>query len=229
MAERLQKVLANQGFGSRRAIESMIEAGRIYVNGKPAKLGDKVSSNERITIDKKLIKLEAASKQTIIYHKPVGEVCTTKPEPGQTSIYQSLPKPTSGKWLSVGRLDLNTSGLLIMTTDGELLQKMQHPSYGNEREYKVRAYGQLTEQVLKDLKSKMQLDDGLAQFLSIKYESSRGDNHWFKVVLGEGRHRLVRRMFEQAGLTVNRLIRIRFGNTCLPYDLKPGRIKSIIL
>jgi 23S rRNA pseudouridine2605 synthase len=229
IGERLQKVLAQQGVGSRRGVEVMIKEGRVKVNGKVAELGVRVTPACKIVVDKKLITLKSQQHTSIIYHKPEGEVCTRKPEPGQVSIYSKLPKLETGRWLSVGRLDLNTSGLLLLTTDGEKLQQLQHPRFNLEREYKVRAYGHFDTSMMRKLQSAMQLEDGKAKFLSIKHDTSKGSNHWFSVTLGEGRNRLVRRMFTHVGLEVNRLIRIRFGDNILPHQLRPGQYRSITL
>ncbi len=227
--ERLQKVLAQSGVASRRTIESWIKSGRIRVNGKQAELGVRVTPQCKIKIDDRPVALKAVKPSVLLYHKPEGEVCTRAPEPGQNPIFKNLPKPETGRWLSVGRLDINTSGLLILTNDGEMLQKLQHPKFGHEREYRVRAFGDLTPNVLEQLKSSLKLEDGEAQFIKFNHDSSKGHNHWFTVVLGEGRNRLVRRMFEAVGLEVNRLIRIRFGKTTLPSNLRTGQCRATTL
>ncbi len=229
MGERLQKVLAQSGVASRRTIEAWIKSGRIKVNDKQAELGIRVTPKCKIKIDDRMIALKAIKQSVLLYHKPEGEVCTRAPELGQTSIFKNLPKPETGRWLSVGRLDINTSGLLILTNDGDMLQKLQHPKFGHEREYRVRAYGPLTPSILEQLSSSLKLEDGEAQFIKFKHDSTKGHNHWFTVVLGEGRNRLVRRMFEAVDLEVNRLIRVRFGKTELPSNLRPGQSRLATL
>lgn len=227
MSERVQKVIAQTGVGSRRAVEAWIQAGRVQVNGKLATLGCKVTPECEILLDKKPIAISHKQSAVLLYHKPVGEVCSHQPEPHQRSIYQSLPKPPSGKWLSVGRLDINTSGLIILTNDGETLQRLQHPKYNHVRQYRVRAYGKFDRELLKKLQGKVMLEDGPAKFLNLSHDQSSGSNHWFTVTLSEGRNRLVRRMFQAFDLEVNRLIRTKFGHTELPRRLKPGQYQLL--
>lgn len=227
MVERVQKVIAQSGMGSRRACELWIKEGRVKINGKRAKLGDKVSPTCKIFVDNKLVGRAENESLVMLYHKPLGEVCSHQPEPHQRSMYASLPKPPTGRWLSVGRLDLNTSGLIILTNDGELLQTLQHPKFGHRREYRVRAFGTLNASILEKLKGTLQLEDGPARFKKFSHDISKGPNHWFTITLSEGRNRLVRRMFESLGLEVNRLIRTRFGKTVLPSNLKPGQYKYV--
>lgn len=227
MAERLQKALAHQGLGSRRQIEQWILQGRLKVNGQTATLGMRVTPKCRIHIDNKLVKSQIIESEVLLYHKPVGEVCSRKPNLGEQSVFSHLPKPQTGRWLNIGRLDINTSGLLIFTTQGEQAHQWMHPSSNLEREYKVRVFGRLSKDKINQMKQGIRLEDGFAQFHKLDYESTKGNNHWFKVVLKEGRNRLVRRMFEAFDLQVNRLIRTRFGTIQLPVDLKPGETQVL--
>ncbi|ADE16595.1 RNA-binding S4 domain protein [Nitrosococcus halophilus Nc 4] len=226
MAERLQKILARGGLGSRREIEAWIKAGRVRVNGVPAQLGDKVSVKDRVTIDGRPIspkRLQPPSSQVIIYHKPAGEVCSRKDPEGRPNVFQSLPRPQQGRWISVGRLDINTSGLLLLTTDGELANRLMHPSTQVEREYAVRVLGTVAEDVIERLQGGVTLEDGLARFEQILDAGGEGANHWYHVILREGRNREVRRLWESQGVRVSRLIRIRFGPIRLPPGLRLGR------
>jgi 23S rRNA pseudouridine2605 synthase len=213
--ERLQKLLAQLGFGSRRAIEQWIKDGRLTINGKVAKLGDKASLGDRITLDRRLLKLKKADAisrhQHLMYNKPEGEVCSTKPEGELRSVFENLPRLTGKRWVSVGRLDAGTSGLLLFTTDGELANKLMHPSSGIERNYAVRVMGHPSEEDLQALKDGVELDDGPARFLEIFAMGAASNNPWFQVVLAEGRNREVRRLWASRGFTVSRLKRVRFG------------------
>jgi 23S rRNA pseudouridine2605 synthase len=225
MDEKLQKVLANAGYGSRRQMESWIAAGRITVNGKPATLGDRVGEKDRIAVDGKPLAPSAKRQSTrvIAYHKPVGEVCTRHDPEGRPTVYTKLPRCPGGRWISVGRLDINSSGLLLLTNDGELANRLMHPRYELEREYAVRVLGQVQTETLAALKKGIILDDGMAKFVTIEDAGGQGANHWYHVVLQEGRNREVRRMWEAAGHTVSRLHRIRYGPVSLPRQLKAGR------
>ena len=222
LLERIQKVLAKQGLGSRRQIEDWIERGRIQINGQKATLGQKVSPSCRILFDDKPVELKSLTQEVLLYHKPVGEICSRRVEAGTSSVFDNLPPPKSGKWIHIGRLDVNSSGLLLITNDGEFADKMMHPRYGLIRRYKVRAFGDITPETLSKLKGTLQLEDGPAKFDSFKFETKTGINAWFEVSIKEGRNRIVRRMFQAAGLTVNRLIRIQHGAYQLPKQLKPG-------
>jgi len=223
--EKLQKILAHSGLGSRREMETWIEQGRVSVDGKIANLGCRVSKSQTIRVDGRVIATSSLkpSRKIILYHKPEGEVCTRSDPRGRPTVFDHLPRIQGGRWISVGRLDFNTSGLLLFTNDGELANLLMHPRYSIEREYAVRVAGDATQKKLSSLLSGVELDDGPAKFLSIKDIGGEGTNHWFHVVLAEGRNREVRRMWEHVGLKVSRLMRIRFAMLTLPRKIKPGR------
>ena len=225
-AERLQKVLAAAGLGSRREIETWISEGRITINGRPAKLGDRIRGVDRISVDGKPVKaLERGSetrRRVILYHKPEGELTTRKDPEGRPTVFEALPRLRGSRWVSVGRLDTNTSGLLIFTNDGALANKLMHPSSQIEREYAVRVLGKVTDEQLALLKRGVKLEDGMAAFDDIQEAGGEGANHWYHVILREGRNREVRRLWEAVGVTVSRLIRVRFGALALPRDLPRG-------
>lgn len=225
--ERLQKVLAQQGLGSRREIEGWIVAGKVLVNGKPAVLGCKVTDQDEITVNgRHLLKSKAsiASKPRIIlYHKPIGEICTRDDPEGRPTVFASLPKLKGQRWVAVGRLDINSSGLILFTTDGELANKLMHPSANLEREYAVRVLGTVTKEMLRNMTTGVILDDGTeAKFNSITFAGGSGANSWYNVILSEGKYREVRRIWDTQDVTVNRLIRIRYGDILLPKDLYSG-------
>lgn len=222
--EKLQKVLARSGLGSRREMERWIEAGRITVDGRPAKLGDRVESRVRISVDGKPLDIAPAQEtRCILYHKPTGEVCTRNDPQGRRNVFQRLPKLKSGRWISIGRLDYNTSGLLLFTTDGELANGLMHPSSNIEREYMVRVMGNVDEGMLKRMQEGVMLDDGVARFTDIQDGGGDGINRWYYVVLMEGRNREVRRLWESQGLTVSRLKRVRYGDVFIPSRVKQGQ------
>jgi 23S rRNA pseudouridine2605 synthase len=222
--EKLQKVLARTGLGSRREMESWIEAGRVTVNGKVAKLGDRVDDRARLAVDgKPLGRAPAQETRCILYHKPTGEVCTRDDPQGRRTVFQRLPKLKSGRWISIGRLDYNTSGLLLFTTDGELANALMHPSANIEREYMVRVMGEVDDEMLQRLIEGVMLEDGVARFTDIQDGGGDGINHWFYVVLMEGRNREVRRLWESQGLTVSRLKRVRYGEVFIPSKVKQGQ------
>lgn len=229
--EKLQKVLANAGFGSRREIEGWIERGRITVNGEVASLGIRVSEDDRILIDGKEFNPPKHIQKTrvIIYHKPVGEICSRKDPEGRETIFDHLPRIQRGRWITVGRLDINTSGLLILTTNGELANRLMHPSSEVEREYAVRVLGEVQNETLQKLRDGVQLEDGMASFDNIVEAGGEGANHWYHVILKEGRNREVRRLWEAAGHTVSRLSRVRYGPITLPRHLKQGRWQDLPL
>jgi len=226
--ERLQKLLAAAGFGSRREIETWIAAGRVSVRGQVAKLGDRALPGEEIFLDGKPVKTATSKSQprVILYHKPIGELVTRSDPEGRATVFDKLPKLSPGRWVSIGRLDLNSSGLLLFTDSGELANQLMHPRQEIEREYEVRVQGGLTEDAMRRLLAGIELEDGPAQFKrleTIQGKKHTGTNRWYRVVLAEGRNREVRRMVEAAGGRVSRLMRVRFGPVSLPLDLPPGR------
>ncbi len=230
MAERLQKLLARGGLGSRREIEAWIKAGRIQINGIRAQLGDKASASDRITLNGRRIaskRLHLPLPQVILYHKPAGEICSRWDPEDRSTVFHALPRPQQGRWISVGRLDVNTSGLLLLTTDGELAHRLMHPSTQVEREYAVRVFGTVAESVLKHLQKGVELADGQARFECILDGGGEGANHWYHVVLREGRKREVRRLWESQGIQVSRLVRIRFGPISLPRGLRTGHWRML--
>lgn len=224
-APKLHKVLAEAGLGSRRDMEELIVAGRASVNGEPAHIGQRILPTDQVRINGKLIQRKVSKKppRVLIYHKPAGEIVSTSDPEGRQSVFDSLPKMKVGKWLAVGRLDYNTEGLLLFTTSGDLANRLMHPRYGIEREYAVRTLGELEEGMRQKLLAGVELEDGMAQFSKIADGGGEGVNKWYRVIIGEGRNREVRRMFEAVGLTVSRLIRTRYGVMTLPSGLKRGR------
>ncbi|MEQ8427795.1 MAG: pseudouridine synthase [Gammaproteobacteria bacterium] len=226
MGERIQKVLASAGHGSRRQIEKLIQQGRITVNGKPAELGQQLEQRDRVAIDAKPIRLHPQLQQkskVIAYYKPAGEVCTRSDEKGRANVFDKLPAIRNGRWINIGRLDINTTGLLLFTNDGELANKLMHPSSQIEREYAVRVLGKATPQQLQAMRDGVELEDGMAQFTDIVDSGGEGVNHWYHVVIMEGRNREVRRLWESQGLQVSRLIRTRYGPYILPRRKRPGQ------
>ncbi len=222
--EKLQKVLARAGLGSRREMETWIEAGRISVNGKRAQLGDRVDGRARLSVDGKKLETKAPERtRSILYHKPPGEVCSRKDPEGRRTVFERLPSLKGERWISIGRLDFNTSGLLLFTTDGELANALMHPSSNIEREYMVRVMGDITSKKLQHMLDGVMLDDGLARFTDIQEGGGEGVNRWYYVVLMEGRNREVRRLFESQGLTVSRLKRVRYGDVFIPAKVKQGQ------
>jgi 23S rRNA pseudouridine2605 synthase len=222
-AERLQKLLANQGFGSRREIETWIAAGRVTVNDQVAALGMRASLTDRIELDGKPLELTTQlATEVLIYHKPAGEVTTRSDPEGRPTVFDRLPAPRSGRWIVVGRLDTNTTGLLLFTTDGELANRLMHPSGEVEREYLVRVRGMPTPATLQKIAQGVTLEDGPARFDRITVGRAAEGHSWFQVVLREGRNREVRRVWEAVGHEVSRLSRIRYANILLPRDLRPG-------
>ena len=224
MSERLQKFLANAGFGSRRQIEDWIRQNRIVVNGQPAQLGLSVSPTDRIEIDGKPVRIAPRQPRRVLaYYKPVGQMTTRRDPEGRPTVFDRLPPVHDGRWIAVGRLDLNTQGLLLLTNDGELANRLMHPSSGIEREYAVRVVGEVTAEQLQRLLEGVTLDDGPARFDEMHEAGGEGVNHWYHVILREGRHREVRRLWESQGITVSRLIRVRYGPVVLRRGLHPGR------
>ena len=222
--QKLQKVLANLGLGSRRKMEQWIEEGRVTVDGSVATLGDRVHAGQALRLDGKPLEVDAAEQvRVLLYHKPVREVCSRDDPEGRKTVFERLPKLKSGRWISVGRLDFNTSGVLLFTTDGALANALMHPSSAIEREYLVRVMGRVDEPMLERLKDGVELDDGPARFSDIQEGGGDGINRFFYVVLMEGRNREVRRLWESQGTTVSRLKRVRYGEVFLPSKLKKGQ------
>jgi 23S rRNA pseudouridine2605 synthase len=230
MAERIQKVLARAGLGSRRQIETWIREGKITVNNKPAELGLGISDTDLVRIDGRLVSHASTTitpQRTLIYHKPAGEVTTRKDEAGRPTVFDSLPRIKNARWITIGRLDINTSGVLLVTTDGELAHRLMHPSWEIEREYAVRILGVVDEEILQRLQQGVMLGDGMAAFAAIMDAGGAGANHWYHVLLREGRNREVRRLWESQGLQVSRLIRVRYGPIELPRSLRAGKFQDI--
>lgn len=230
MSEKLQKVLARAGLGSRRTIETWIAAGRITINGNTAKLGDRVDTDAKICIDNRPVKLsilEPIYPRVILYNKPEGQICARHDPEGRPTVFEHLPFLQRGRWVMIGRLDFNTLGLLLFTTDGELANRLMHPSSEIEREYAVRVFGHVNDEMIQRLHKGVHLEDGMARFDDIVDAGGDGSNHWYHVVVKEGKNRLVRRLWESQGVTVSRLTRVRFGNIALPRSLRPGRWEEL--
>ena len=225
---RLQKLLAEAGLGSRRTIEGWIRAGRVSVAGRTAQLGDRASRTDEVRLDGEKLDLlgEAQAPELLLYYKPVGEVTTRRDPAGRPTVFERLPPPRHGRWISVGRLDVNTSGLLLLTTDGELAHRLMHPSGQVEREYLVRLRGRPGPEVIRALLDGVVLGDGAARFDRIRSTAAaQGSHSSFRVVLHEGRNREVRRLWEAAGFEVSRLLRVRYGPVELPPDMRPGTVR----
>jgi 23S rRNA pseudouridine2605 synthase len=231
MAERLQKILANTGLGSRRELESWIAAGEVRVNGHQAKLGDRAALNDDLVVKGRFYKVVAddqQSRRVIMYHKPLGEVTTRDDPEKRRTVFDRLPRLHHGRWIAVGRLDINTLGLLLFTNDGELANAMMHPSSEFERQYAVRVNGRAGPDVVERLATGVQLDDGPARFEKIEMQAeSEHANQWFTVTLKEGRNRLVRRLWESQDMQVSRLIRTRYGPVSLPRWLARGKVQEL--
>jgi 23S rRNA pseudouridine2605 synthase len=218
-------MLADAGFGSRRQLEALIADGKITVNRQVAKLGDRVTGDEEIRIGGRPVgtrRLQAHPTEVLIYHKPAGEVVARRDPEKRKTVFESLPRPTSGRWIAIGRLDYNTSGLLLFTTNGELANRLMHPRHEVEREYAVRVRGEVTEEMLRALREGVELEDGEAKFDRIDESGGEGSNSWYHVVLREGRNREVRRLWESQGVMVSRLVRIRYAFIELPRRLREG-------
>ncbi|MDR5904723.1 23S rRNA pseudouridine(2605) synthase RluB [Franzmannia qiaohouensis] len=223
--EKLQKVLARAGLGSRREMETAISAGRVKVNGKLATLGDRIEMRDKVTFDDRPVTLRGADetpRRVIMYNKPEGELCTRKDPEGRRTVFERLPRLKGERWIAIGRLDINTSGLLLFTTDGELANKLMHPSTEVEREYAVRVMGEVRREQVVAMVEGVMLDDGPARFSDVQEFGGEGINTWFHVVILEGRNREVRRLWESQGLTVSRLKRVRYGNIFLDKRARAG-------
>lgn len=229
MTEKIQKALARAGLGSRRAIEALIRAGRVEVNSEPAAIGVRIGEGDAVRVDGRRVRIPAFHRvlRVLLYHKPAGEICTRADPEGRPTVFEALPKLRDQRWVAVGRLDVATSGLLLFTNDGELANRLMHPSGNVEREYAVRVHGDVSDGILERLRSGVALDDGTAAFRFIERRGGDGANQWFHVVIGEGRNREVRRLWESQGLEVSRLIRVRYGPVTLPRGLRAGRFTDL--
>ena len=225
--ERLQKYLSGLGLGSRRKIDELIQAGKVRVNGRIAVPGERVTPNSQISVDGKPVRTQknrelAAATRVILYNKPEGEICSREDPGGRPTVFRNLPKLKSQRWISIGRLDINTSGLLLFTNDGDLANRLMHPSSGIEREYMCRVYGDVSRETVERLLAGIEIDDRTMRFLRVSRRRGEGRNSWFSVTLNEGRYREVRRLWEAVGCRVSRLTRIRYGKIQIPRGLKSG-------
>jgi 23S rRNA pseudouridine2605 synthase len=230
--EKLQKVLARSGYGSRREMERWIGEGRFSINSVKAKLGDRVSRHDVVELDGRIIELISeidSPRRVLIYNKPVGEVSTRHDPEGRPTVYDHLPPLKNGRWIAIGRLDINTSGLLIFTTDGQLANQLMHPSANIDREYAVRVLGNIDEDMIGRLKEGVLLEDGMAKFSDVQFFDGDGANKWYHCVVMEGRNREVRRLWESQGIKVSRLKRVRYGTIFMPSDVKIGTWKELDL
>ncbi|MYA36852.1 MAG: pseudouridine synthase [Gammaproteobacteria bacterium] len=230
MSEKLQKVLARTGLGSRRTLEEWISAGRVQVNGKLAKLGDRVEPEDRIAVDGRKIRPDRKKKprcRVLLYNKPENEVCTRSDPQGRPTVFDRLPPLRNSRWVSVGRLDLNSSGLLLFTNDGELAHRLMHPSSGIDREYAVRVLGEVTDEMLRRMRAGVEVDGHLCRFSDIRFFGGEGANQWYHVVLMEGRNREVRKIWQSQGVKVSRLKRVRFGSVFIPSSVSAGRFHEL--
>lgn len=226
MSEKLQKVLARVGLGSRRYMEEVIAAGRVSVNGKIAQVGERIEPTDELRIDGRRVQFQIEDeirRRVLVYYKPEGEICSRNDPENRPTVFDQLPQISNDRWVMVGRLDINSTGLLLFTNDGELANRLMHPSNEVEREYAVRVMGEVTPQIRQNLLDGVQLDDGPAKFESFSELGGDGINRWYQVVVKEGRNREVRRLFESQGLKVSRLLRTRYGCVVLPRELRTGR------
>jgi len=230
MAERIQKILSRAGYGSRREIERWVEAGEIIVNGVIATAGQAIDETDKVVLRGQVLKLATklkAKPQVLLYHKKIGEICSRNDPEGRPTVFDKLPKLSSGRWIQVGRLDINTDGLMLFTTDGELANRLMHPSYEIERQYSSRILGKVTDEILEKLTAGVILEDGKAKFTRITFAGGEGANRWYNVALNEGRNREVRRLWESQDLIVSRLRRISYGGIELKRSLKPGNYEDL--
>lgn len=226
MSEKLQKVLARVGLGSRRYMEEVIAAGRVSVNGRVAQVGERIEPGDELRIDGRKVQFQIEDeirRRVLIYYKPEGEICSRNDPEQRPTVFDNLPSITNDRWVMVGRLDINSTGLLLFTNDGELANRLMHPSNEIEREYAVRVMGEVTPQIRNNMLRGVVLDDGPAKFESFSEIGGDGINRWYQVVVKEGRNREVRRIFESQGLKVSRLLRTRYGTVILPRELRTGR------
>ena len=229
-AERVQKALARSGIGSRRQIEGWIKEGRIKINGKTAIPGAHVTSKDKIKFDNRIVRISESGQEktkVLAYYKPTGEICARSDPKHKKTVFDNLPKLNNGRWINIGRLDINTIGLLLFTNNGELANRLMHPSSQIEREYAVRVLGEVSTRQLQAMLKGVRLDDGYARFSDIVDSGGEGANHWYHVVIMEGRKREVRRLWESQGLKVSRLMRVRFGSYILPRSKHPGEFWNL--
>ena len=230
MKTRIHKILADHGIGSRRGIESLIKQRKVKVNGELATLGQLVSEHDIFEVEGRTVRLskkDPSKKRILIYNKKVGEISSRNDPDHKKTIFDSLPKLKSGRWVSVGSLDINTSGLILFTNDGSLANQLMHPSSNIEREYIARVHGQVTDQILNNLMKGVKLEDGFAKFTDVQGGRKGNTNQWFAMVIMEGRTREVRRLWESQGLEISRLKRVRYGSLFLPASLKQGAFKEL--
>lgn len=230
MDEKVQKVLARAGFGSRRELEEWIKQGRVKINGNVATIGDRVTKGDALLVDGKKVNPNSAvteMQRVLLYNKPEDEICSRKDPEGRVSVFDKLPKITHGRWVAIGRLDINTSGLLLFTTDGELANRLMHPSSNIDREYAVRVMGDVTQEVIDNMMKGVMIDDHLCRFTDIQYFAGEGANRWYHVVLMEGRNREVRKLWESQGIRVSRLKRVRYGPIFIPSKVKKGEFVEL--
>lgn len=227
---KLHKALADAGHGSRRDLEEWIAAGRVSVNGEPAHVGQRISPDDKVRVNGKLVQLKLGGMRlprVLLYHKPEGEIVSRDDPEGRPTVFEKLPRINNGRWVAVGRLDFNSCGLMLFTSSGELANRLMHPRYALEREYAVRVLGEPSVEAVAQLKAGIQLEDGMARFNRFLEAGGEGANHWYNVTISEGRNREVRRMFEAVGLTVSRLMRVRYGPVQLPPGLKRGLFREL--
>lgn len=230
MKTRIHKVLADHGIGSRRGIESLIRQKKVLVNGQLASIGQLVSEQDIFEVEGRTVRLskkDPTKRRILMYNKKVGEISSRNDPDHKKTIFDSLPKLRSGRWVSVGRLDINTSGLILFTNDGSLANQLMHPSSNIEREYIARVHGNVTDEILNNLIEGVKLDDGYAKFTDVQGGRKGNTNQWFAMVIMEGRTREVRRLWESQGLEISRLKRVRYGNVFLPANLKQGAYKEL--
>ncbi|WP_459950804.1 23S rRNA pseudouridine(2605) synthase RluB [Denitratisoma sp. agr-D3] len=229
-APKLHKALADAGHGSRRELEEWIIAGRVSVNGMPAHVGQRITPNDKVRVNGKLVNLKVGRSRlprVVLYHKPEGEIVSRDDPEGRPTVFDNLPKIRGGRWITVGRLDINSCGLLVATNSGDLANRLMHPRYGLDREYAVRVLGDLSEEAMEKLYDGIELEDGPARFTRIEEAGGDGANRWYNVTIAEGRNREVRRMFDAVGVTVSRLMRVRYGPLPLPPQLKRGQTREL--